>query len=354
VSYREATFYFYTGTGNSYRVAAWMADIAREAGVAVTLRPIGSAHPGHEVGTGQTALLGLVMPTHGFTTPWAMLRFAVRLLPRRRTHAVVVATRAGSRIGPVFTPGIEGTATLIVALILALKGYHIRGATGIDMPSNWTAVHPGLAPDTVVGIGERARVRVAGFMGAILSGKRRFTGWIPLLIGLWLFHISLAYLLLGRLFLVKLFFASDRCTGCGLCAEYCPNSAIRMRGRGNRSRPYWTFHCESCMRCMAYCPTQAVEASHLLGVGVYLLAAAVPTATLLAWLVARAPALAWLSGTPSWLFESVYALVALGLGYPLFHFLLTIGWVNRLFTLATLTHYYRRYHEPKTQLKDLV
>jgi len=61
-----------------------------------------------------------------------------------------------------------------------------------------------------------------------------------------------------------------------------------------------------------------------------------------------------LSGTPGWLLESVYAVAALGLGYPLFQLLLTIGRVNRFFTLATLTHYYRRYHEPKTQLKDLV
>jgi hypothetical protein len=45
--------------------------------------------------------------------------------------------------------------------------------------------------------------------------------------------------------------------------------------------------------------------------------------------------------------------VVLGLVYPLFHLALRIGWVNRLFTLTTPTHYYRRYHEPETALKDL-
>lgn len=351
--YQEATLYFFTGTGNSYRVAAWMADAARDAGAAVTMRPIESTHPSEEIGKGETALLGLVMPTHGFTAPWAMLRFALRLPRRSNTHAVVVATRAGLKIGPVFTPGIEGTGTYLIALILALKGYRIRGATGVDMPSNWIALHPGLSPDAVTGIVARARKEVAGFIGTILSGKRRFTGWIALLVGLWFFHISLGYLLIGRFFLAKLFFASDRCTGCGLCAESCPNNAIRMRGSGNHRRPYWTFHCESCMRCMAYCPTRAIEASHLLGVGAYLLATAIPTTALLAWLTARVPALASSNGTPRWVLESVYAVVALGLVYPLFHFLLKIAWVNRFFTLATLTHYYRRYHEPETTLKDL-
>ena len=353
MTYREATLYFYTGTGNSYRVAIWLAEAAQDAGAKVILRSIGSARPVEEIGRGESALLGLVMPTHGFTAPWAMLRFALRLPRRRGTHGVVIATRAGGKIGPLFTPGIEGTATCLIALILALKGYHVRGVTGVDMPSNWIAVHPGFSAGTVASIKARAREKVARFSDAILSGGRRFTGWLPLLIGLYFFPISLAYLSLGRLFLAKMFFASERCTGCGLCAAHCPNHAIEMRGCGKRLRPYWTFRCESCMRCMGYCPTRAVEANYLLGIGVYLLAALIPTSALLAWLTARAPALAFLSGTPRWVLESVYALVALGLLYPLLHFLLGVGWINRFFTFITPTHYYRRYHEPEATLKEL-
>jgi len=157
--YRQAPLYFYTGTGNSYRVTTWMADAARATGATVTVRPIGSAQPAEEIGQGETALLGLVMPTHGFTVPWVVLRFALRLPRRGGAHAVVVATRAGSKTGPLYLPGVEGTATWLVTLVLALKGYHIRGATGIDMPSNWIAVHPGYAPETVSGIEARARAR---------------------------------------------------------------------------------------------------------------------------------------------------------------------------------------------------
>jgi len=60
-----------------------------------------------------------------------------------------------------------------------------------------------------------------------------------------------------------------------------------------------------------------------------------------------------LNGTPRQVLEWVYPLIALGLAYPVFHRLLRIGWLNRFFTHATLTHYYRRYHEPETTLKDL-
>jgi Pyruvate/2-oxoacid:ferredoxin oxidoreductase delta subunit len=353
MTYQEATVYYYTGTGNSYRVAVWMVDALAAAGTTVTLRPIGSTHPTEEIGDGAVALLGLVMPTHGFTTPWAMLCFAFGLPRRRGTHAVVVATRAGMRIGSFYTPGFEGTATLLVALILAVKGYRIRGTAGIDMPSNWIALHPALSPQAVSGIVNRAEASTAHFMSTLVSGRHGFPNWLAPLLGLLVLPISVVYLFIGRLFLAKLFFASDRCTGCGLCAKHCPNGAVVMRGTGKDARPYWTFRCESCMRCIGYCPPQAVEASHLLAVSVYLLAGAIPTAAALVWLTVRVPFLAFLTFVPRWILESVNALVALALIYPLFHLLLRIRGVNWFFTHATLTHYYRRYREPETRLKDL-
>jgi Pyruvate/2-oxoacid:ferredoxin oxidoreductase delta subunit len=224
---------------------------------------------------------------------------------------------------------------------------------GIDMPSNWIALHPGLSPGVVSAILARAHARIAAFAAAILTHKRRFSGWLTLLIGLCLLPLSLAYVLIGRFFLAKLFFASDRCTGCGLCAEHCPNKAIEMRGNRARRRPYWTFRCQSCMRCMAYCPVRAVEANYLLGAGAYLLAALAPTATALAWLVTRIPTLAFLSRIPCWALESIYAIVALGVTYPIVYTLLRTPWINWFFTRATPTHYYRRYHEPGTTLADL-
>lgn len=353
MTYRDTTVYVYSGTGNSRRVALWLAEAAGKAGSSVTFAPIGSADPDQGVGYGRHALLGLVMPTHGFTAPWAVLRFAL-LLPRRRdTHAVIVATRGGLKIGPIHTPGFEGSTTLLVALILAVKGYRVRGTAGMDMPSNWTAFHPGLPPLAVESIIKRARARMDRFSTGVLSGERRPSNWPVWLLGLLLLPLSLAYLLLGRIFLAKLFFASDRCISCGLCAAHCPNQAIEMRGDRGEARPYWTTRCESCMRCMAYCPVGAVEASHLLAIGAYLMARVLPTAIVLTWLAARTPLPAVLGRVPRGLVVWTTALLVLMMIYPLFHRLLGIGPLNRFFTRATLTSLYRRYHEPATTLQDL-
>ena len=214
-------------------------------------------------------------------------------------------------------------------------------------------MHPGFPPEMVAEVKTQARSKVADFMDSVLLGGLQFSGWRGILFGVLILPISIAYLLIGRFFMGKLFFASDRCTSCALCAEHCPNRAIEMRGREGHQRPYWTFHCESCVRCMAFCPTRAIEASHLLGVGAYLAAGAIPAATLLVWLAARVPLLSFLGGAPRWLLQALLSIIVIGVAYPLFHLALRIGWINRFFTVAALTNYYRRYHEPETGLRDL-
>jgi Pyruvate/2-oxoacid:ferredoxin oxidoreductase delta subunit len=353
MGYQEALLYVYSGTGNSFRVAAWMAETLRATGATAIVCPIVAGISPVDEPSLRARLLAVVLPTHGFTAPWGVLRLVVRLPAGRGTEAAVVATRAGSRLGAWYTPGLEGTAAWLVALLLLLKGYNLRAVVGIDMPSNWMALHPALASHTIAGILVHARRRVGVLMTALLADRRHLRGWIPLALGLLLLPVSLGYLLIGRFFLGKLFFASNACTGCGLCANHCPNHAIRLRATRHGRRPYWTFHCESCMRCMAYCPTQAVEVSHLLALGVVWLASAVPLATLLSWLTTRLPALAFLRAVPTSISWSILLVLLIGLLYPLFSLLLRIGWLNRLFTLLTLTHYYRRYHEPSTTLKDL-
>jgi ferredoxin len=281
-----------------------------------------------------------------------MLRFALGLPHRPGTRAMVVATRAGSRVGSTYTPGFEGTATLVLALILLLKGYQVRATAGIDMPSNWLAVHPGLAPATVAGIVARAEERTERLMATVLAGERHYT-WTTFLLGLLLLPVSLLYLLIGRHFLARLFFASEQCTECGLCAENCPHGAIELLRRGEGIQPYWTYRCESCMRCIAYCPTEAVEASYVLGAGAYALAAALPLSAVLGWLAVRLPVLAGLRRAPRWITDRASVFAALALLYPIVTLLLRHRGFNRLYTRAAPTHYYRRYHEPGTRLKNL-
>ena len=353
--YKNVTIYYMSGTGNSYRAATWMAMHAQAKGARVRIAPIEKAYPDEEISAAAGQLVGLVMPAHGFTAPWHMLRF-VRRLPRGTgAHAFVVCTQAGAKAGPVFIPGMSASASFVTSLILAVKGFRVRGVMGLDMPSNWMQVHSGFHPKSVEAIIARAKPKTVRFTEKILSGK---TNWLTLgnvlllLFGILLLPISFLYLIIGRFFLAKLFFANNTCNGCGICAKYCPVGAVVMRG-GENPRPYWRYNCESCMRCMGYCPEKAIEAGHSWAVVLYFITTIPVSMYLINWLVGFAPGAEALN--KPWVHEAVnfvYIYPALFISYMIFSVLLRIPVVNSLFTYTTLTHIYRRYHEPEAKLKD--
>jgi hypothetical protein len=192
--YRKAVFYFMSGTGNTARVARWMGERTEAAGTATHVFVLPAPAPG-PADIGRDVLVGLFMPTHGFTAPWLVISFAARMPRGHGTDAVVVSTCAGSKFGRLFLPGMEGTAGLIVAAILAVLGYRVRGIAGIDMPSNWTAVHPGFSEDSSRAIIERARPKAVLFIDAILEGRRRWGRLVCFLLGIILLPVSAGYLL---------------------------------------------------------------------------------------------------------------------------------------------------------------
>ena len=341
------TLIYMSGTGNSLRVAKWMAEAAEARGAAARLVQFNDLTPADLPAGKPGTMLGLVFPTHGFTAPWAMIRLALRMPRVRRTGAFVAATRAGTKFGPVFLPGMEGTACYLLALILALKGCSVRGVAGFDMPSNWTAAHPGFSPASARAIAGRTRPTALAFIDTILGGGRRFgaASCVCLLLGILLLPVSLGYLLMARFVLAKLFFASNRCTGCGLCAASCPSHGVRMWGR-KRPRPYWTYSCESCMRCMSFCPEQAVEAGHSWAVVLYFI-----TTIPVGWWILQRLQLPF--NFPAELASYLWFLASLFLAYLLFTLLLRVRPINAFFAYTTFTRIFRRYREPDTTLKDL-
>jgi ferredoxin len=321
-----------------------MAEAAEARGVPAAVHQIVRGGPPAAAG-GPSHLLGLLAPTHGFTAPWQAIRFALGLPRGRGTHAFVAVTRGAVRFGKFRIPGLEGTAGYLLALLLFLKGYRVRGVLGLDMPSNWTALVPGPSDEAVNFLEQRARPLARGYLERLLSGRTAFGGFLFLALGLLLLPFSLLYLLIGRFFLAKLFFANGACNGCGLCVRKCPIGAVRLAGRKN-PRPFWTFSCEGCSRCMAYCPRKAVEAGHSWGVLLYY-APSIPLGWLGAWLLAS-----WSPGLRDWGLLPLW-FPAMALCYLLFWYLTRFRAVNAFFTWTTLTHFYRRYHEPGTSLADL-
>ena len=358
ITHKSATICYWSGTGNSYRVATWMGTIAENRGLETRILSLAEARSKDLLNAQQEGFISLVFPTHGFTAPWHVVKFAWNLPQTNLAQVYCVATRAGLKLGSVFIPGISGSATFVIALILLLKGYKVHGTMSVDMPSNWYSLHPIQSQKSHAAIIERARHKVAGLMEKTLADSKVWltaNNLYEIILGTVLSLVSVGYLLFGKFFLAKLFFASGRCNGCGLCEKHCTVKAITMRGK-DKQRPYWKYNCESCMKCAALCPHDAVEAGHSWGVILYFITA-LPVSTYLFSLLGTDPKNSamvdayWLGS----LLNIIYFYPAVFISYFVFSLLIRIPFLNYLFTRTTLTHFpfWGRYREPDTKLKDI-
>lgn len=340
-----------TGTGNSYKVACWASNIANERGLDVHLQQITSKSKAPDIPA--QALVVLSYPTHGFTAPWLMVKVVWQLPRGENRLAVVLPCRAGTRVFGRCLPGFEGTAGYVIAFLLWLKGYAVQAVTAVDMPSNWTAVHWGLSPANTAVISGRAENKVKYVLGQVLDGKRYFSGFIPLVLGLLVVRISVMYLIMAQLILAKLFFASEKCNSCSICQNICPKGSIQMRGNGEK-RPYWSYSCDSCMACMNFCPQEAIEVSPLVVVLIYYITSVPVLAYLLSWTGGTLgatqtdviPGLEFVT-------QYMYILLAVGAAYWLLHSLFRFRLVRKAIAWLSHTRYFRRYQAPGVTLRDI-
>lgn len=255
--YTKLVVYYFSGTGNSENVAHWMAEIAREKGMAVQLNNIAKIDRLNVPAPDSGDLVAFISPIHGFNYPPVMLNFLLRF-PKGQHNVLLLNTRAGMLIGKWNVPGLTGIAFYFSALILKLKGYSIRSMFPVDLPSNWISVHPGLNDRTVQYLHERNQAKVRRFARKVLDGGTDFRGVRELIQDLLISPVSLGYYFIGRFFFAKTYYASADCDNCGVCIKNCPAKAIKTVD----NRPFWTFNCESCMHCMSYCPKRAIETAH--------------------------------------------------------------------------------------------
>lgn len=335
-----------------------MDNIAEDNGLKTKILSLDRANSTDTLKIGSQNLIGIVFPTHGFTAPWHVLKSVWNLPQGNSTHAFCVATRAGLKFGPIFVPGISGSATFVISLILHLKGYNVRGTMSVDMPSNWYTLHPIQKGKNHEPIKIRAKLKVAGFMDKILNQSRV---WITgnnlyeITLGTPLSFISAGYLLFGRFFLAKLFFANNSCDGCGLCAKHCSVQAVAMWGK-NKRRPYWKYNCESCMKCAALCPKNAIEAGHSWGIILYLITTFPVSVYLFSLFGVDTTDVSKLHGHwVNYILNIIYFYLAIFGSYYIFSVLIRIPLMNYLFTHTTMTHlrFWGRYWETKTKFKDI-
>ncbi|MBN1950746.1 MAG: EFR1 family ferrodoxin [Bacteroidales bacterium] len=325
------TIYYFTGTGNSAKVAEWFARVAECREIPSQSINIGKMDRLHIGKPANDALIIFVSPIHGFNYPPAMLHFIMRF-PKGSNRIVLMNTRAGMKIGNFVTPGLTGIAFLLSGMILKLKGYHIQGMAPIDLPSNWLSLHPALNKPTVSWIHKKNKKRVCLLAEELLNGKRSFKNWYENIWDIPFAPVAILYYLFGRFLFAKTFYPSGACDNCGVCIEQCPVKAIKSVN----NRPFWTYNCESCMHCMSQCPKKAIHTGH------GYVAAILAFSSIIVWNLILDPVfdLEFILGpVAGFLLKTGVFFLILTLGYRLVHSLLPYKFVRILVECTSLTKY---------------
>jgi Pyruvate/2-oxoacid:ferredoxin oxidoreductase delta subunit len=335
--------YYFSGTGNSQKVALWISKVAKELAIENECINIAQIDRRHIKAPASDALVAFISPVHGFNYPPIMLHF-IRHFPKGYNNVLLLNTRAGMLIGKWITPGLSGITFYLAGLQLSIKGYRIKAMYPVDLPSNWISVHPGLNARTVTYIHERNKERVTAFARNVLAGGSNFKALFELIQDILVWPVSVGYYFIGRFLFAKTYFASRDCDNCDVCINNCPLKAIiKVDGR-----PFWTFRCESCMRCMSNCPKKAIETAH----------GSIIEYSLIFSLIIMVLFYKYFS---YWFFpidneivrlmvESLLYIVLLTVWYRITHFFLRFNWFERFVVYTSLTKYKfwgKRYKSPK-------
>lgn len=332
----SVNIYYFSGTGNAYTAASWVKDFAESKVSDVSINSIETIEDQKTIAPSNNSLNVFSFPTHGFAPPWIMLKFMFAFPKSNGSSVAFINTKAGTKIGKLYFPGMTGLAQWLPAFIFLIKGYKIKGLLPLDMPHSWVSFFPPNPVSCNPPMLARCRRIVDKMCERVLQGKKyyRYTVFTQLWFDISVSWIVPSYICFGRFYLAKTLYSSYKCNGCSLCAKSCPVNAIEMRN----DMPYWKYTCESCMRCMNICPKRSIQS----------------------W-ISRAAIIFYVAGfllisyaKTNLIFASLFLMIVFFPVYWLLIKLLYFRAFNVIFTYTSLTKYWSRYFAEGVKLKNLI
>lgn len=228
---------YFSGTGNSLAISRQLAEKLNE-----NVVPLGQAV---NLDLTQEHRIGLVFPCYWFNAPRAVTELVPRLRLSKEAYVFVVIP-CGAQ---------AGNAVWRVRRILASQGVDVAYSHKIRVP-DCSAVGFGRNPNDQIWKFNRYAGRLEQIAADIAAGvhRRHFAWW-----GAAGALCAIPAVQRRTLPMLTPMVNSDRCVGCGICTEVCPQGNIALADNG---KALCGSNCTQCLACVHFCPQQAVELNH--------------------------------------------------------------------------------------------
>ena len=236
--------FYFTGTGNSGYVAKIISEHNNVKAICIS-DEIKKPDNDFNYYLGEGEVIGFVYPVYAWSPPKQVLDFISRInLHNYNNNYVFSIATCGENIGN--TMGILDRN-------LNRKGLTLDSAFSIIMPNNYII----LGDVDSKNIEEEKLLKAEGKLQVInnIVEKRKKKvfqlekGPFPSVLS------SIINPLFNNFALnAKKFYATDKCTGCGICEKVCTAGNILVH-----KKPTWGSNCTQCLACIHQCPTRAIE-----------------------------------------------------------------------------------------------
>lgn len=238
----KTTIYYFSGTGNSLKVAQ---DLSVNLGDTELISIAKAIKEKDKISTSADTI-GIVYPVYMWGIPKIVDEFIKQLSTENKgKYFFAVATNGGRVAGSL----------LQLSKKLSSRGFKLSLGASLVLPSNYTPKHaaPSLDKQELLFSAAKERSEEIALLiknktsGSIEKGSAKDciirTGFIYGLASLFIHSMD------------KNFWTDDNCISCGLCEKICPVQSIKFEN----GKPVWLHNCEQCLRCLNYCPKASIQ-----------------------------------------------------------------------------------------------
>lgn len=236
--------FYFTGTGNSLYAAKTISDELGEPLIDIT---VAMKKKSFSYTLSGDEKIGFVFPVYFYGVPSIVADFIAEL----KIEQIQEGGLKPYVFGVVTCGGSMGGTPKMLEELLEKQSLPLSAAFELKMASNYIMMYQPTAPENQKKILILVDKELADIIATISKNKKDDESMRKKA-----FVTKVAYPLYVHGRKTRLFYADEKCNGCGKCARVCPVSAIQMEA----NKPVWTKkQCTHCTACINRCPQEAIQ-----------------------------------------------------------------------------------------------